>query len=293
MKHRKFCLIGKKASSTDKEDDNTLQHSFTKGSIVVQSKIIKGQITTKPSKGLIKDVFPSMIRDQMSEIAQNDELIVALGEVWWMKNAGNKIRRKNFTSFHMRLAGRLLLLLREASALKRHSFNQFLKPEFFDLIVQCSLKACHVNEDEELKNPSTAIKLGYDLGRLASAKLGYCIKKDIESGKNEASDFMKLIQMEWYLKVTKQARILLDERNFNKGRFLPIPDDSVKISRYLVENIQKFDLTVTDSNPEIFREVVMITEARLLLYNSRRPRELESLRWLFFSLFVCQSCFEI
>lgn len=260
-----------KASSLETNIEN-----FTKGSIILQSKIMKGQITPKASQRLVKEVFPSMLRDQISDIAQNDTLIVALGDVWLMKNIGNKSRRKNFTSFRMRLAARHLSLLRECSGKKDEPLTEFLKPAHFDQSVECAYKACQVTAEEELKNPSTAIKLGYDLSRLASAKLGFCIKINDEKGKQEATDFLRLLQMEWSVRVNKYARVLLDERHFNKAKSLPIPEDIVELASFLVEKIKTIDLS--EPNAELFREVVILTEARPLLYNRRRPGELESLR---------------
>ena len=123
-------------------------------------------------------------------------------------------------------------------------------------------------------HPSTALKVGYDLSRLASANLGFCIKSQDEKGKQEASEFLRLLQMEWGVKVSKLAQVTLDERHLNKLKELPLPDNSVKPSSYLINKIKELDLI----NPceSSFREAVVLTEARLLLYNRRRPGELEN-----------------
>ena len=42
-------------------------------------------------------------------MALQDWLITAIGDIWLMKNIGNKSRRKYFTSFRMRLAASLPL----------------------------------------------------------------------------------------------------------------------------------------------------------------------------------------
>ena len=122
-----------------------------------------------------------------------------------------------------------------------------------------------------LKNASTAIKLGYDLSRLANAKLGIAIKEDNDRGKKEAGEF--LLRMEWSVKVTKLARVTLDLRHFNKKKELPDPSDIEKIAAYLVREIKKLDLTISNCSEIVFREAIVLTEARFLIYNRRRPGE--------------------
>ena len=85
-----------------------------------------------------------------------------------------------------------------------------------------------MNEVEELKHPSTAIKLGHDTGRLAAAKGTYAIKKRNEAQRKEAADFPYLVTAEWKLKVKKRAACLLEERRFNKPLSLPTPEDIAK-----------------------------------------------------------------
>ncbi|XP_078310283.1 uncharacterized protein LOC111116385 isoform X1 [Crassostrea virginica] len=252
--------------------------SATKGSSIIQSKIMTGKISSSASTKLRTEVFPSMIRDNITEIAQGDHLITVLGNIWLMKNVGNKLRRKNFTSFRMRLSARLLSILRADAQLPSASMDYFLSPKQFDRVVSCAVKACKEDENEDLKNPSTAIKLGYDLSRLANAKLGIAIKEGNDGGKKEAGEFLQLLRMEWSVKVTKLARVTLDLRHFNKKKELPDPSDIEKIAAYLVREIKKLDLTISNCSEIVFREAIVLTEARLLIYNRRRPGELESLR---------------
>lgn len=101
----------------------------SKGAAIIQSKIMAGKIFSSASTKLKTEVFPSMIRDKTTtEIAQGDHLITVLGNIWLMKNAGNKLRRKNFTSFRMRLAAKLLSLLREDSQIPSASMHYFIAP---------------------------------------------------------------------------------------------------------------------------------------------------------------------
>lgn len=55
---------------------------------------------------------------------------------------------------------------------------------------------------------------------------------------------------------------------------IPHPDDIETLASYVVNEIKKLELSVSKSNDMVFREAVILTEARLL-YN-RRPGKLES-----------------
>jgi hypothetical protein len=104
-----------------------------------------------------------MTRDEITEIAQGDALICSLGDIWLMKNIDNKLRYKNSTSFRMRLVARLLQKMRNEAGKKSASMSDFLTVDNFETAVDCTIKLCEEDEHENLKNPSTAIKLGYDL----------------------------------------------------------------------------------------------------------------------------------
>ena len=49
---------------------------------------------------------------------------------------------------------------------------------------------------------------------------------------DECRDFLQLMEMERDTRVSKLARIILNERKFNKEKNLPIPDDIKKLTSY-------------------------------------------------------------
>lgn len=216
-----------------------------------------------------------MIGGPISETAMSDTLIISLGEFHFLSNFSNKIRRKNYTSYRMRLAARLLHIVRLQLNQEDASYMDLLITENFDNFVKGSLEACGHNEDDELKHPSTAVKLGHDLARLAAAKGTYAVKRRNEGQRKKASDSVFLIHQEWKIKVNKRAVTLLQERQFNKFVQLPYPEDIAKLAEFLVKNLKEIELK---AEPAVFNRVVVLTEARLLLYNHRRPLEIEALK---------------
>ena len=244
--------------------------SWHKGGSIIQAKILSGRIQNSPSKLLVKEVFSIMRRDAITEVAINDALITTLGNVWMMKSIDNKMRRKHFASFHMRLAARLLTLLRVKCEQNTATMFELLTPRNFDKFADCALEACSDDETSNLQHPSTAIKLGYNIMRLAAAKLGYCIKQSDETGRQDVTNFLSLMKLEFGTKVTKLARVTLNERQFNKKNELPLPNDIAKLSKYLLEEIKNVDLTKKETNT--FRRVVILAETRLLTYIPKQKK---------------------
>jgi hypothetical protein len=86
---------------------------FHIGTTILTVSILAGKINVKGSKILQKEFMPCMKRDDVGNFAVQDDLIVGLGDIWVMKNVDNKRKRRNYSSFHMRLAARLLKELRK------------------------------------------------------------------------------------------------------------------------------------------------------------------------------------
>jgi hypothetical protein len=250
-----------------------------KGSFIIQAKVISGKILPEASKMLQKEVLPTMRRDSITNSVLEDQIILMLGDIWLSKNIDNKRKRKHYASYHMRLAGRLLVLLQEMNNLSL-PMSDFLVPKYFDSFVCCTLKACDAmykdTEDSDLDHPSTALKIGFDLCRMASVKLGNSIKSGDEQGRVDATDFLNLMKLEWSVKVTKIAKAMLNERQFNVHKSLPDPEDIATLAKHISSELNAFDLE--EMNPENYRKAIILAESRLVLYNRRRPGELEALR---------------
>lgn len=77
----------------------------------------------------------------------------------------------------MRLAARLLIKLRELTKQKNASLTSLIDAVHFDVFVEAAIEVCEKSTvSDEMAHPSTALKIGYDLTRLASTKLGIAAK---------------------------------------------------------------------------------------------------------------------
>lgn len=226
---------------------------------------------------LKKEVFPIMQLDNISKIAKTDTLIVNLGNQWMMRNRSNEINRKYYTSSVMRLNAKLKLAYQVMKNTKE-DMDYFLQPKFFATVLKGALKCCDFDDvdEEDLKAPINAIKLGYDLKRMLDAKLAKAIKHDNDKKRKEAKDFRKLMEIEWSLKVTKLARSILNERSFNVTRRLPLPSDIQKLASYLQNEIKK--ISYDDTSYDNFRKTARLAVVRITLFNRRRCHEVQAMK---------------
>uniref|UniRef100_A0A8W8KZ57 Uncharacterized protein n=1 Tax=Magallana gigas TaxID=29159 RepID=A0A8W8KZ57_MAGGI len=101
------------------------------------------------------------------------------------------------------------------------------------------------DDEEDWQAPSTAIRLGYEIERMLSAKWAEGIKSKDKAAAND-----------------------------KKG--LPEPEDIIKIQEKIRNDIKTFD--EKDTTPQNFRFAAVVSQARLLLYNKLRSGEIEGIR---------------
>ncbi|VDI57024.1 Hypothetical predicted protein [Mytilus galloprovincialis] len=257
--------------------------------------MLKGSISLEASKKLVSDVFPIMRRDEIAKIAKSDKLIVGLGNYWLRQNIGNKLKRKNYTSSRMRSTARLVKNLQsnctQQGEEKTVSLYDFLIPAKFDLIANSAMQCATIDADDEedLLHPTAAIKIGFDLLRLANLKIGEAmrgksdenLRKEVREKyakeREDAEDFLRLMKMEWSNKVTRIANKILRERRMAKVSENPTPEDLQTMAEHLGEKIRNISLKLEDASPTHVKELQTYVLSKLLLYNKRRSGELEQM----------------
>ena len=114
--------------------------------------------------------------------------------------------------------------------LENAPMDAFLQPSMFDWVVEEAI-LCGAGADEngvvakpsELKSPSAALKVGFDIARMANNKMVMAIQTRDTTARSDAGDFLAIMRIKWLLKVTKYAKLAL--QNNNKTRVLPHPED--------------------------------------------------------------------
>jgi hypothetical protein len=254
-----------------------------KRELFIMSLQVSGKISSHASKALQNEVFTIMTLDNVSEIAQMDKLIISLGNMWLLKNAGNLLKRKYYTSSHMRGAARLLMNVRQLAGMPAASYTELLVPSHFDNFVKGALITAspEIDDDEDLKFPSTALKIGYDLKRLVGAKWGIALRERDSGAEEDCKKFLKLMKFEWSVRVSKQALITLQTRKFNAEKSLPEPDDLVKLNKHIKDELE--NLNLKDQSYQTWRRAEVLAQARLLVFNKRRSGEVDVIRYVHFT----------
>ena len=151
-----------------------------------------------------------------------------------LRNIGNIPMRRHYTSAVVRLAARTLDAIRKITGDEKLSYFEALRPDMYNIFVQAVFQVCgpeSTGNIEELASPSNAIKLSYDLQRLAEFKMQNAmeLKDEVDSEKyrKEAKYFLKRLSLSWGVDVKKQARHVLSIRQMNTVTELPEPGNFV------------------------------------------------------------------
>ena len=258
----------------------------TQAALVTQSDTLSLRISQVASQKLKDEVFSRMNLDAVGLLARSDPLIIGLGNIWIEKNISNPLKRGKYTAQVMRLNATLLRSLRKIKPLDvEMSMWNYLCKENFDAVVEGTFvtAAASAEDKDDLMSPSNAIKLGFDVKRMLNIKKAFAIMADDEKSRKDVDSFKVVMETFWATRVTKLARTLLLDRQFNKEVEMPTPDDLRRMNLFLGSAIKKLDLTAyTMSNFKVISETLA---TKLTLYNRRRPGEMENLRWIDVQLF--------
>ena len=255
-----------------------MARQLTTAEIITQSSVLSHRTEQKASPGLVKEVLSIMHQDDIGHIAKSDQLIVMLGNQWLEKNVGNHIKRARYTLEIMRLVARLSMALKQILAIPSLKLWDALRPVHFDHLVKATLMVAAGDMDDltDLKHPSNARKLGFDIKRLLSLNIGLCIEQGNKIDQTEAEDTLKLMGIFWGTRVAKLANVLLEDRQINRTQSFPISEDLKKLNIHLNTNIAALDLK--DSTPENYRNVSELSLVKLMVYNRRRTGDMECCR---------------
>ena len=233
--------------------------------------------STEPIDQLDCEIFPTMRNDEITEAAKTDELIRKAGLFYLRKHSGNRLRCRTFARKHIRAAASLLVAARRIDN-TNHSLDIYLTPQKFEVIQKAAINLAGGEGDDytNVSHPSTLKNIGYEVKHLVEIKEENAIIAQDAKRMKEAEYFLKLYQRKWTL-FAGSAQKQLEERMYNKAINLPSTEDVEAVT-----NIMKNKLVQISMNGEIVASQYVATaelvQARLLVFNKRRPGELEALR---------------
>ena len=223
------------------------------------------------------EVLDKLRTDTVGEIIRNDSIILKLGKMWITKNVANVLKRGKYTAGVLRLVGNFVKNYREITGNISISLNDILPSQNHSNIVYGVLAtATHdLQNIVDLKAPSNAIKMGFEIKRAISVKIAESILGNRPHERDDAEGLLKVMNIYWPTDVTKLAKNVLLDKAFNKVRLMPDPRDVVKFNSQLNNFCSKID--TSDHSSQNFTYVAEVTGAKATLYNRRRPLEVENL----------------
>ncbi len=200
-------------------------------------------------------------------------LFVFLGNDWMERNRANTVNRRYYTSAIMRLMARLLIVLRSVDKGNKDLADYISPGSYGDLVnATMTVSGVDVFDDECFGAASNAIKLKYDLMRVANIKIVDAIINKDDTARKDGEDFLYVIKHRWS---NNLARVALMRRRLNAKIPLPEPNDIKKLATYLNEKLKAFDraLPATYSN---YRHAIQLVLAKLISFNRRRCGEVQA-----------------
>ena len=128
-----------------------------------------------------------------------------------------------------------------------------LRPAYMEIVIEAALDTAirKMDDEEDLKRPSNAIKIKHDIIKMAKTKRSLAVRNldkdraDVgwQNAKDEAEEFIQDVQDSWTENVSRLAYSLLSERRLNCVNHLPKPEDVQKLSMHLVDSLKAADLS--------------------------------------------------
>ena len=157
-RHIKTCSLREESPSSNNK--NLIEHSKVIIHANKYAKTVTAELTV---------ILESMMKDQITEVVQKDELICAYGS-FLLSSRG--LKRSNFISQRMRILARLLLKVKETNDVG--TLTKLIDPKHFDLVIEAtkqlggfSLETEDGEQVPSFSTPSLPLKIGYSLEKCA------------------------------------------------------------------------------------------------------------------------------
>ncbi|XP_020601654.1 uncharacterized protein LOC110040732 isoform X3 [Orbicella faveolata] len=273
-RHNKACNFksGDEDDKNDKDDNDYMkcQKLQTKSKLLILPSLC-------PGKGSpYQEFLASMKSDQITLVARNDSVISALGTMM-VEKVGTS--RCHDISQNMRNLARLLMSLREAENTANAQLLQFLRPDKFDVVVQCVMDISKFDVkmgESRVGTPSLALHFGYSLKKCVGIVRGKALREKDRGLLEDVEHFEKLIEAEWNYRISHHSMTTLNDRRHNQPNLLPVTSDLRTLKEYITLKIVSLSSQLQYASiPDVrtWRELSKMVLNRLILFNKRRGGE--------------------
>ena len=279
-RHNKACSFksGDEKDKTDNDGDNDFlkfQKLQTRSKLLILPSLCPGKSSP------YQEVIASMKLDQITLVARNDSVISALGTMM-VEKVGT--RRCHDISQNMRNLARLLMSLRERENSENAQLLQFLRPDKFDIVVQCVMNIAKFDVkmgESRVGTPSLALHIGYSLKKCIGIVRGKALREKDRSLLEDVEHFEKLMEAEWNYRNSHHSMTTLNDRRHNQPDLLPVTSDLRTLKEYITLKIVSLSSQLKSTGrPDVrtWRELSEMVLNRLILFNKRRGGEAAKLR---------------
>jgi len=231
-RHIKSC-----SSRMDSERSTMCFKRHQKEARLLIAPILYSNTSVSPA---LSQVFAQMVRDEITTVAQNDQLIVTIGDLM-----ANKLQKHNayYISNKMRQLAKLLIRLRKSDNNVDYTLEKFIKPDKFDEVVAAVLAECKYEPatdqcQSSINIPSLALKLGHSLKKCATLVRGKGLRERDAVVTSDAENFLELLEAEWADRVSSLALRTLYLEKQSRPVLLPLSSDLMKLRVYQTSRLE-------------------------------------------------------
>ncbi|XP_030586474.1 uncharacterized protein LOC115781159 isoform X6 [Archocentrus centrarchus] len=262
-KHMRRCPA-KKESNEDSKN----------GKQRVRSKCaLKTAVARDIGEGL-KTVISCMKYDEITQLIQNDQLLLQFGQHLYDLN-GSRKNRHDYIRQRLRELGRLLLTTRKNTAIQKA--EELIYPANFNHLISAVKELAGYNpEGNTFQKPSLALKIGNNLGIIS--ELVETDNLSSEDGDPSlvqfAREFRMIKNFRWKGLITRGATTTMKESKWNAPQILPLTDD-VKCLDSHMETVKAGAEKVLRLTPTPYHYAMLakVTLAQVIIFNRRREGE--------------------
>lgn len=173
----------------------------------------------------------------------------------------------------MQNLARLLISLREAVNDENAQLSQFLRPDKFDVLIQCVMQISKFDVkrgEKEVGTPSLALHIGHSLKKRVCVVRGKALREKDKGLLEDVEHFEKLMEAEWNFRISHHSITTLNDRKHNQPELLPVTNDLKKPKIIaLTSELQGTNRPLQQN----WRDLSEMVLNRLILFNKRRGGE--------------------
>lgn len=269
-RHANRCLFQEKSST-----DNIMPRKRNK---MMQSAML---LNTSLDFKQLNGIFSSMKCDDISFIAQSDNLICSFGARLIQNHRENHLL--GYISQRMRQLSRFLIILRSLLP-ELTNLKDFFEPKYYNTVVEAAKQLSGYNEEKNTYlYPTVAMKIGHSIIQCVDILESQLIIQDAsEEELQKVKKFSSVFQKEWKFSISSNVNQDINKKKFNKSVALPDTKDITLLHTFLTYQLSTVINEIKNGNINLnnYKIVCQTLLTQIILLNRRRSGEVERIKLL-------------